>query len=334
MRRFASGSLLASLLIASAPASASPKSALRGELGIGPVRGGAIVSQALESRLGSGVCAVPSAVDITIDPSGYVDSVNLYAPMKWDVVNLRDPTGRQSVETDEDRCRQEAFAKGMSFPDAQARCVGGGQVEAAPPSSWSWEGLSTRWDNWWERSVTAPAQAKAREELERRLAEIAEHNAPPPEHQDVVPEKVYPKQTFVEGSNKTVRGVSRAVKGGVEAAPMVVLPAGALARHAPSALQGARLRKHLQQLEKYGAQGFKELESGRIRYYGEVQTAASQGAMAGRRLVREWDPSTGATRTWHETIDRAGRVRIVRPQRPGPKTHYVFDEAGKYVGSR
>ena len=102
---------------------------------------------------------------------------------------------------------------------------------------------------------------------------------------------------------------------------------------ADSALQGARLGEHLRQLEKYGQAGFKELESGRIRYYGNIDPATTPGTMAGRRLVREWDPSTGAARTWHETVDQAGRVRIVRPETGGSKVHYMFDEHGNYTGS-
>jgi hypothetical protein len=54
--------------------------------------------------------------------------------------------------------------------------------------------------------------------------------------------------------------------------------------------------------------------------------------MAGRRLMREWDPSTGRVRTWHETLDRAGRVRIVRPEQGAHPVHYLFDEAGSLVG--
>ncbi|MBS2534268.1 hypothetical protein KGQ20_15970 [Catenulispora sp. NF23] len=45
--------------------------------------------------------------------------------------------------------------------------------------------------------------------------------------------------------------------------------------------------------------------------------------MVGRRLVREWDPATGAKRTWHETLDGAGRVRQVRP--PGRYLHGIED---------
>lgn len=102
---------------------------------------------------------------------------------------------------------------------------------------------------------------------------------------------------------------------------------------AESAVNGARLGTHLRQLEKYGQGGFRELESGRIRYYGDLSPAAKQGEMAGRRLVREWDPASGATRTWHETLDHSGNVRIVRPETGGSKTHYYFDESGGYGGA-
>ncbi len=55
--------------------------------------------------------------------------------------------------------------------------------------------------------------------------------------------------------------------------------------------------------------------------------------MAGRRVVREWEPSTGSKRTWHETVDHNGKVRIVRPQRAdNVKTHYEFDANGNHIG--
>ena len=86
-------------------------------------------------------------------------------------------------------------------------------------------------------------------------------------------------------------------------------------------------------MEKYGQTGFKELESGSIRYFGNIDPATTPGTMAGRRLVREWDPATDVMRTWHETVDQTGRVRIVRPETGGPKVHRLFDENGKYIGS-
>jgi RHS repeat-associated protein len=104
-------------------------------------------------------------------------------------------------------------------------------------------------------------------------------------------------------------------------------------QRAASATNAARLTQHLSQLQKYGAAGYKELASGRIRYYGALEPARKAGTMAGRRVVREWDPATGAARTWHETLDSAGRLRVVRPVTGGPKIHFGYDEAGNYVGS-
>jgi RHS repeat-associated protein len=103
---------------------------------------------------------------------------------------------------------------------------------------------------------------------------------------------------------------------------------------ASSALQAARLGEHLTQLEKYGAQGSKELENGSIRYYGDLKAAATPGEMSGARLVREWNPETGAKRTWLETLDQNGTVRSVRPETGGPKVHYIFDANGNYTGTR
>lgn len=91
---------------------------------------------------------------------------------------------------------------------------------------------------------------------------------------------------------------------------------------AASAKQAADLSKHLGYAEKYGKGGVKELENGRIRYYGEVQPANKVGEMAGRRYVHEYDAATGRSRGWHETVDQAGNVRQVRPElNNGSKTH-------------
>jgi hypothetical protein len=107
----------------------------------------------------------------------------------------------------------------------------------------------------------------------------------------------------------------------------------AAAEEASSAASAARLREFLRQSEKYGADAVRALEDGRIRFYGEVSPAETAGEIAGSRLVREWAPGSGATRTWHETLDHAGVVRQVRPETGGPKVHYVFDADGNYVGS-
>ena len=86
--------------------------------------------------------------------------------------------------------------------------------------------------------------------------------------------------------------------------------------------------------EKYGWGGDKALENDRIRYYGLIQPADDGGELAGRRYVHEFDTMTGCTRGWHEIVDRAGRVRRVRPERTdGTSRHYQFDGNGRYKGS-
>lgn len=95
-------------------------------------------------------------------------------------------------------------------------------------------------------------------------------------------------------------------------------------------------REFLDQAAKYGKAGVRELSDGRVRFYGEVAEARTPGEMLGRRLVREWNSETGATRIWHETLDHAERVRIVRPDvnvTGGAKVHYLFNTAGEYTGS-
>jgi hypothetical protein len=86
--------------------------------------------------------------------------------------------------------------------------------------------------------------------------------------------------------------------------------------------------------EKYGAGGDRALENSRIRYYSPVQPTSNAGELAGRRYVHEFDTATGLTRGWHETLDRMGNVRQIRPERlDGTKRHYQFDGNGRYKGS-
>lgn len=103
---------------------------------------------------------------------------------------------------------------------------------------------------------------------------------------------------------------------------------------AQSAAEFARLKEFYRQAEEYGSAGFRELESGRFRFYGDLKPAKQVGEMAGARVVREWDPTTGSTRTWLETLDQSGAVRQVRPETGGSKVHYFFDAEGNYGGTR
>ncbi|MEU5597306.1 DUF6531 domain-containing protein [Streptomyces sp. NPDC020298] len=104
----------------------------------------------------------------------------------------------------------------------------------------------------------------------------------------------------------------------------------------PRTANAAQLQDFYEQAQKYGKGGYKELANGRFRFYGEVSPARNPGEMIGRRLVREWDPATGAKRIWHETLDANGRVRIVRPDvnvTGGKKVHYQFDRDGNFTGT-
>ena len=103
---------------------------------------------------------------------------------------------------------------------------------------------------------------------------------------------------------------------------------------AHSAAQFNRLTQFYRQAEQYGAAGVKQLENGRFRFYDELVPARAPGEMMGRQMVREWNPVTGNTRTWFETLDQNGVVRIVRPETGGAKVHYLFDGSGNYVGTR
>ena len=104
---------------------------------------------------------------------------------------------------------------------------------------------------------------------------------------------------------------------------------------ANNAADATRLSQHYRQLEKYGQASHEVLENDRFRYYGEIKPPTRPGRMQGARLVREWDPATGNTRNWYETLDHQGRVRSVAPKPPtGPLNHRIFDENGNYQGLR
>src|SRR5205823_12402447 len=65
--------------------------------------------------------------------------------------------------------------------------------------------------------------------------------------------------------------------------------------------------------------------------HGLMPTARTSGH--GIELVHEFDTMTGCTRGWHETVDRAGNVRQIRPERnDGATRHYQFDSNGRYGG--
>lgn len=104
---------------------------------------------------------------------------------------------------------------------------------------------------------------------------------------------------------------------------------------AHNAANYAQLKQYLEYAKEYGTGGIKYLENGRYRFYESIKPARTPGEMQGARIVHEWDPISGCTRTWNETIDHFGRVRIVAPKPPtGPQNHRIFDADGNYQGLR
>ena len=100
------------------------------------------------------------------------------------------------------------------------------------------------------------------------------------------------------------------------------------------AYRGAtNLVTHLSYAEEYGKAGYRTLQNGRIRYYGNMTPASTQGRTVGSRYVHEYDPSLGKSRGWHERINHSGDVIQVRPVLDNRHTHYEFDDAGNYTGS-
>jgi len=104
---------------------------------------------------------------------------------------------------------------------------------------------------------------------------------------------------------------------------------------ASSAKQAANLSEHLRNTQKYGKSGYKELENGRIRYYGDLKAANKPGEMAAARYVREWNYNTGSKRDWYEILDHSGNIRSVAPKPPSHElNHHIFDRSGNYMGRR
>ena len=68
-------------------------------------------------------------------------------------------------------------------------------------------------------------------------------------------------------------------------------------------------------------------------FQGQAFVSNKPGEMIGARKVTQFNPRTGMSKSWNETLDSAGRVRQVRPLKGNIKTkHYRFDKNGRYVG--
>ncbi|QDU82507.1 hypothetical protein Pla110_42650 [Polystyrenella longa] len=93
------------------------------------------------------------------------------------------------------------------------------------------------------------------------------------------------------------------------------------------------LTKHFRYAEDVGMGNVRKLSDGRIRYYGRTKPANTPGRIAGTRKVNEINPKNNQSRTWMESVDHQGRVRVIRPETGGAKVHYMFDELGEYIGT-
>lgn len=77
----------------------------------------------------------------------------------------------------------------------------------------------------------------------------------------------------------------------------------------------------------------RKLPDRRINSYGKFRPANKPGKMIGARKVTQFNPRTGMSKSWNETLDSAGRVRQIQPLKGNIKTkHYRFDKNGRYVG--
>ncbi len=76
----------------------------------------------------------------------------------------------------------------------------------------------------------------------------------------------------------------------------------------------------------------KKLADGRIRQYEKFKVSRTPGKMAGAQRVKEFNPATGKTKSWYQTVDHAGKVRQVRPFDGKGYRHYKFNTKGKYIG--
>ncbi|WJY13396.1 hemagglutinin repeat-containing protein [Pectobacteriaceae bacterium CE90] len=138
-----------------------------------------------------------------------------------------------------------------------------------------------------------------------------------------------------DAAGKAIKAAETALKKGELAEASKLINRASSEVSATSSLHGAQLTEYYRQAEKYGQDGIKSLEDGRFRFYGNTTPAKTQGEMAGARLVREWDPATGQTRTWYETLDHSGNVRSVAPKPvTDEKNHHIFDADGNYQGRR
>jgi len=177
-----------------------------------------------------------------------------------------------------------------------------------------------------------PSQLMRMQQRADLIQQIREYK---PNFAELTPTNYVPSARHIQRLKSTLTNVRKSVVRDGRATPVVPRSVDLHAQSTPRALlhgksspsnamQSPLIREHLRQTKEYGAGGVRLLNNGNIRYIGEFTAARTPGEMAGMRTVREWNPSTGKRRTWHETLDHHGKVRIVRPQRDdNVKIHYL-----------
>jgi RHS repeat-associated protein len=272
-----------------------------------------------------------TGVWLSRDPAGFVDGPNLYAYVRQNPWSKFDPWGLEEDDYYDEGVDASLFSGG-NFADRQKALATEtlGEVPGMVFIEYQHESIPAANETAKQAKESAEQQI---EEVKDGIVDATIETASMAT--DVVPAGAPAKASlgFLVGGGKWIKKYGDWAIGGIKSLFKKAPAAKTTATGAESALQGAQLNRHLTQLEKYGAAGSRTLENGRVRYYGNVDPARTPGEMAGRRLVREWDPSSNATRTWHETVDHAGSVRQVRPETGGPKVHYRFDANGNYIGS-
>jgi len=272
---------------------------------------------------------------LTPDPAGFIDGPNLYAYCQNQPLSAYDLNGLRMVQRDSNN-RQERSgwnlrARGWGLLQAIGGAIECGAGALASSTGLGaiigvttmlhggdhlYTGLKTVYTGKAQRSLTSQALEKVG--LSETAAEWTDAGI----------------GIVLTGGTATALKVSRSsarlassIKGGkhlaIKSNPYLKT----------SAKWSENYRKHLAYGEKYGANKIKYLQNGRIRYYNNIDKARNHGKMLGRRYVHEFNPLTGKSRGWHETLDHNFLVRQTRPELNGrTKYHYLFDEGGKYVG--
>ena len=91
------------------------------------------------------------------------------------------------------------------------------------------------------------------------------------------------------------------------------------------------LKEFYRQVDKYGAGAISHLPGGQVLRTGRIEPAKVPGRMIGSREMKLWNPSTGVTYSWRETLTHSGDVAQIRFIVDGVKHHWLFDASGNMI---